>query len=68
MDTMKDKVEKIEQGAIVGKFFYKDHTRLAPQEVLDSLEKTNQVVTKAIDHVQKNFPNTLEFFITYKQN
>ena len=68
MDAMKDKVEKIEQGAIHGKFFYKNHTLFAPQAVLDRLEKTNQVVTKAIDHIQKIFPNTLDFLGTYKKN
>ena len=66
MDTLKNTVEKIEQGAIRWKLFYKNDTRIPPQEILDRLHECNQVITKAIDHLQKNFPDTLDFLATYK--
>ena len=60
MDTMKNTVENIEQGAIRWKLFYKNDTRITPQEILDTLHDCNQDITKAIDHLQKNFPDTLD--------
>ena len=68
MDTMKDRVEKIEQGAIRWKLFYKNDARFSPHEILDRLYEYNQVITKAIDHLQKNFPDTLDFLATYDKN
>ena len=60
MDTLKNTVEKIEQGAIRWKLFYKNDTRITPQEILDTLHDCNQNITKAIDHLQKNSPDTLD--------
>ena len=58
MNKWEDRVEKIEQGAIRGKFFYKDDKRFSPQEVLDRLDRYNQVITKTIDQIQNISPNS----------
>ena len=58
MDKWKDRVGKIEQGAIRGKFFYKDDKRFSPQEVFDKLDIYNLVITITIDQIQSISPNS----------